>query len=70
MTPVILSRFQPASWRQLEHFGKIAMTGKYTFKRLEKVAVDESHFGVTKPQTKANLMYFLLALCRRTYSSF
>ncbi|CAH2055599.1 unnamed protein product, partial [Iphiclides podalirius] len=30
MMSVILRRFQPASWRQLEHFGKIAMTGVFT----------------------------------------
>ncbi|XP_049878296.1 lipase 1-like [Pectinophora gossypiella] len=30
MSPVIFARFQPASWRQLEHFGKIAMTGVFT----------------------------------------
>ncbi|GBP63909.1 Lipase 1 [Eumeta japonica] len=30
MTPVILARMQPASLRQLEHFGKIAITGVFT----------------------------------------
>ncbi|XP_026333687.1 lipase 3-like [Hyposmocoma kahamanoa] len=30
MSQTILSRFQPASWRQLEHFGKIAITGVFT----------------------------------------
>lgn len=32
MSQIILSRFQPASWRQLEHFGKIAITGKCRIK--------------------------------------
>ncbi|CAH2979964.1 unnamed protein product [Chilo suppressalis] len=29
MTPIFIARAQPASWKQLEHFGKIAMT-RYT----------------------------------------
>ncbi|KAJ8728507.1 hypothetical protein PYW07_006203 [Mythimna separata] len=30
MAPVYLYRIQPASWRQLEHFGKICLTGEFT----------------------------------------
>ncbi|XP_059061103.1 lipase 1-like [Achroia grisella] len=30
LMPIFLRRFQPASWRQLEHFGKIAITGVFT----------------------------------------
>ncbi|KAJ0172491.1 hypothetical protein K1T71_011630 [Dendrolimus kikuchii] len=30
MTSVIFTRVQPASWRQLEHFGKIAIAGVFT----------------------------------------
>lgn len=28
MAQLAMARFQPASWRQLEHFGKIGITGK------------------------------------------
>ncbi|XP_026751643.2 lipase 3-like [Galleria mellonella] len=30
LTPIFLKKMQPASWRQLEHFGKIAVTGVFT----------------------------------------
>ncbi|XP_073949065.1 lipase 3-like [Choristoneura fumiferana] len=30
MSSIVMARFQPASWRQLEHFAKIAMTGVFT----------------------------------------
>ncbi|CAG9128644.1 unnamed protein product [Plutella xylostella] len=30
VTPKILARFQPASWKQLEHYGKLAITGVFS----------------------------------------
>ncbi|KAJ8720872.1 hypothetical protein PYW08_006337 [Mythimna loreyi] len=30
MAPIYLYRIQPASWRQLEHYGKLALTGEFT----------------------------------------
>ncbi|XP_048481463.1 lipase 1 [Plutella xylostella] len=30
ISPLMMARFQPASWGQLEHFGKVALTGVFT----------------------------------------
>ncbi|XP_041969049.1 lipase 1-like [Aricia agestis] len=42
MTPVIIARAQPASWRQFEHFGKIAITGVFT-------SWEDGLWGAVKP---------------------
>ncbi|XP_053616518.1 lipase 3-like isoform X3 [Plodia interpunctella] len=48
MMPVILSRFQPASWGQLEHFGKIAITGVFT-------SWEDGLWGAVKPYNLSNV---------------
>ncbi|XP_068623175.1 lipase 3-like [Battus philenor] len=42
MMGVIFARFQPASWRQVEHFGKIALTGVFT-------SWEDGLWGAVKP---------------------
>ncbi|KPI98291.1 Lipase 1 [Papilio xuthus] len=48
MMSVILARFQPASWRQLEHFGKIALTGVFT-------SWEDGLWGEVKPYNLSNV---------------
>ncbi|CAK1588876.1 unnamed protein product [Parnassius mnemosyne] len=48
MMSVIAVRIQPASWRQLEHFGKIAMTGVFT-------SWEDGVFGAVKPYNLSNV---------------
>ncbi|CAG5057873.1 unnamed protein product [Parnassius apollo] len=48
MMPVIVVRIQPASWRQLEHFGKIAITGVFT-------SWEDGLFGAVKPYNLSNV---------------
>ncbi|KAJ2945269.1 hypothetical protein O0L34_g9347 [Tuta absoluta] len=48
MSQIILARFQPASWRQLEHFGKIAITGVFT-------SWEDGLNGAVKPYNLSNV---------------
>ncbi|KAM3965933.1 lipase 1 [Aphomia sociella] len=42
LMPIVMKRMQPASWRQLEHFGKIALTGVFT-------SWEDGLWGAVKP---------------------
>ncbi|KAL4703343.1 hypothetical protein ACJJTC_013109 [Scirpophaga incertulas] len=48
MTSVIVTRMQPASWKQLEHFGKIAITGTFT-------QWEDGLWGAVKPYNLSNV---------------
>ncbi|KAI5636946.1 alpha/beta hydrolase fold domain-containing protein [Phthorimaea operculella] len=48
MSQIIMARFQPASWRQLEHFGKIAITGVFT-------SWEDGLNGAVKPYNLSNV---------------
>ncbi|CAH2264651.1 jg6254 [Pararge aegeria aegeria] len=48
LTSVILYRAQPVSWRQLEHFGKVAITGVFT-------SWEDGLWGAVKPYNLSNV---------------